>query len=253
MIAVGQWKEVRLADEGDWGAQWKERKMLIAQVGVRGFEADKVLQEANQCMVFGMCPSVSLGGIILAGGYTYMFRHHGSLADMVVLFRCILANGTMINASASENSDLYASLRGGGSIGRFMLVHEMVLLLPPNPVDNVTVISLSARWTDPKQGKAFLHIFSSICPYFHKNVTLTAHLQTGREDPLLRLKGTSFLSLNETRTTLAPLLDHLYHLPAGVVEDTIELRSPLEISAILSECGSLESCIEAGHMFPGDG
>lgn len=59
--------------------------------------------------------SVGIGGLSLHGGYGYSSRLHGLTLDNLVSADVVLANGTLVTASATSNPDLFWALRGAGS------------------------------------------------------------------------------------------------------------------------------------------
>ncbi|RLN87429.1 hypothetical protein BBJ28_00018692 [Nothophytophthora sp. Chile5] len=69
----------------------------------------------------GTCPSVGIGGHISGGGYGVVGRHYGLAADQTTEMRVVLYNGSVVTASATENTDLFWALRGGGA-GSFGIV-----------------------------------------------------------------------------------------------------------------------------------
>lgn len=77
----------------------------------------------------GMCGSVHLGGHVQTGGLGMVARSHGLLADHVLAFDIILANGEKkkilrpeTNNTTQENDDLYYAVLGGGKGGDFGIV-----------------------------------------------------------------------------------------------------------------------------------
>lgn len=51
----------------------------------------------------------------MIGGLGYFYPKYGFGTDSIVEFEVVLANGTIISATQSRNSDLWLALRGGGS------------------------------------------------------------------------------------------------------------------------------------------
>ncbi|KAH1664527.1 hypothetical protein KXX15_008900 [Aspergillus fumigatus] len=49
------------------------------------------------------------------GGLSFLSSQYGWAANNVVNFEVVLANGTVVNANAKENTDLFAALKGGGN------------------------------------------------------------------------------------------------------------------------------------------
>lgn len=59
--------------------------------------------------------SVGIGGLSLHGGYGYSSRLHGLALDNLVSADVVIANGTLVTASTTQNPDLFWALRGAGS------------------------------------------------------------------------------------------------------------------------------------------
>ena len=62
-----------------------------------------------------MCGSVGSGGHIIHGGFGFSSHTHGLALDAVIGVKVVLADGSLVHASASENTDLFWAIRGGGS------------------------------------------------------------------------------------------------------------------------------------------
>ncbi|KAI0454143.1 FAD-binding domain-containing protein [Xylaria acuta] len=58
---------------------------------------------------------VGVGGFLLGGGNSYYSGRMGFGCDSVVNFEVVLANGAIINANQSSNSDLWQALKGGSN------------------------------------------------------------------------------------------------------------------------------------------
>jgi FAD/FMN-containing dehydrogenase len=59
--------------------------------------------------------SVGVGGHSLHGGYGFSSHTHGMALDWIAGASVVLANGSLVECSATENEDLYWALRGAGS------------------------------------------------------------------------------------------------------------------------------------------
>lgn len=68
----------------------------------------------------GDTASVGVGGLTLGGGIGWMVRAWGLAADQLVGAEVVTASGDIVEASATENPDLFWALRGGG--GNFGIV-----------------------------------------------------------------------------------------------------------------------------------
>ncbi|KAJ3182066.1 hypothetical protein HDU87_000410 [Geranomyces variabilis] len=101
---------------------------VTAPAGIRLGNLYTSLYNKNPSWSFpaGVCPSVGLGGHVAAGGYGSLGRNHGLAADNVVSATVVLANGTVVTASATQNSDLFWAARGGGG-GSYGIAVDMKL------------------------------------------------------------------------------------------------------------------------------
>lgn len=58
---------------------------------------------------------VGVGGFLLGCGNTYLMGSEGFGCDSVTNYEIALTNGSIINASKEQNSDLWVALKGGGA------------------------------------------------------------------------------------------------------------------------------------------
>jgi hypothetical protein len=79
--------------------------------------------------VTGNVGAVGMAGFILGGGYGPLTTRFGLGLDNLLEAEIVLADGRLVFASASQNSDLFWALRGGG--GNFGVVTSMRLRLHP--------------------------------------------------------------------------------------------------------------------------
>jgi FAD/FMN-containing dehydrogenase len=73
------------------------------------------LQAQGVTVVGGRDGDVGIGGFLLGGGLSYFTGRMGFACDSVINYEVTLANGTIIDANATSNSDLWRALKGGGS------------------------------------------------------------------------------------------------------------------------------------------
>lgn len=87
-----------------------------AQVGagIRLGALYMALDAHNTTFPGGICPTVGLTGLISSGGFNLQQRTLGISADHVNQATVVLADGSVVTASDTENSDLFWALRGGG-------------------------------------------------------------------------------------------------------------------------------------------
>ena len=79
-----------------------------------GDELDPFLEERRRFFNGGHCPSVGIGGFLLQGGQGWAARGWGWAAESIVGVDVVIADGELVHASATENSDLFWAARGSG-------------------------------------------------------------------------------------------------------------------------------------------
>lgn len=89
----------------------------------------------------GTVSDVGATGLTLGGGYGPYLGVHGLAADTIVAADVVLADGSIVTASAQENQDLLWALRGGG--GNFGVVTSLELALTELPGVLAGVVAFS--------------------------------------------------------------------------------------------------------------
>ncbi|HVJ31785.1 MAG TPA: FAD-binding oxidoreductase [Terriglobia bacterium] len=106
-----------------------DAKAKVARVEGGVLAADLIEAAAPHGLVAvtGAVGTVGLAGLTLGGGYGPLCAKYGLALDHLVAAEVVLADGRMVEADATRNTDLFWALRGGG--GNFGVVTAMYLRL----------------------------------------------------------------------------------------------------------------------------
>lgn len=86
--------------------------------GARWSRVAEVLRPHGLAISSGDYGGVGVGGLATAGGIGLLGRMHGLTIDHLLAADVVLADGTLVRASAQEHPDLFWALRGaGGNVG----------------------------------------------------------------------------------------------------------------------------------------
>lgn len=90
-------------------------------------DVDQATQPRGLATTLGFVSATGVAGLTLGGGFGYLSRRFGWTVDDLEAVEIVTAEGKVLQASRSENDDLFWALRGGG--GNFGVVTEFVLRL----------------------------------------------------------------------------------------------------------------------------
>jgi len=86
--------------------------------GAHWMDVAAALGEHGWALSSGDYGGVGVGGLATAGGIGFLAREHGLTIDHLRSARVVLADGTVVTASADDNAELFWGIRGaGGNLG----------------------------------------------------------------------------------------------------------------------------------------
>lgn len=99
-------------------------KIATVATGCPFSKMDAALAAASLHVPGGECSDVCIGGFIQGGGYGFTSVTFGMSCDNVIDLRVMLADGSIVTASETQNSDLWWAMRGGtgGNFGVLLSV-----------------------------------------------------------------------------------------------------------------------------------
>lgn len=106
-----------------------ENRTATAQPGVVFGEMDNATQPYGLAAPGGIVSETGIAGLTLGGGFGWLTRKHGFTCDSLISAEVVTADGGVLIASETENSDLFWGIRGGG--GNFGIVTSFEFQLHP--------------------------------------------------------------------------------------------------------------------------
>ena len=95
-------------------------KRAWVEPGATLADVDKETQSFGLAVPTGINSTTGIAGLTLGGGFGWITRKFGLTIDNLVSADVVTANGELVRASQTQNSDLFWALRGGG--GNFGIV-----------------------------------------------------------------------------------------------------------------------------------
>ena len=109
------------------------KRTARAEAGLTWGEYNRETQAFGLASTGGVVSTTGIAGLTLGGGLGWLMGKHGLSCDNLLSADMVTADGQFLTASASEHSDLFWGLRGGG--GNFGVVTSFEYRL--HPVDSV--------------------------------------------------------------------------------------------------------------------
>jgi FAD/FMN-containing dehydrogenase len=152
----------------------------------------------------GTCPSVGVTGLSLGGGHGEVSRAFGMTCDSILSLDLVLADGSLVTASASSWPDLFWACRGGGG-GNFGIVTSITFRL--HPVDTVTLFSVDWAWADAVPAMlAWQEWVATLPDEVFTGIALITQPGGAGASPYVGAAGTFLGSPADLTPILAPLL-----------------------------------------------
>lgn len=176
---------------------------IVAGGGAQNKDVAAALKPANVMIPGGQCPTVGVAGLTLGGGLGFSMRSLGLTSDNLTASQVVLANGDIVTASASENSDLFWAIRGGTG-GNFGINTEFTYAA--NPARDCThfTVEFAAERTAEMLDAWFVML--NAAPRELGLVWYHLPGATPADEPICGTFGQMYGSASDTRDVLAPVL-----------------------------------------------
>lgn len=106
-----------------------QNRTVRAEPGCTQGEMDRVTHAFGLAVPAGIVSSTGIAGLTLGGGHGYLSRQYGLTIDNLLEVDMVLADGSFVTASESQNADLFWAIRGGG--GNFGIVTSFLYRAHP--------------------------------------------------------------------------------------------------------------------------
>jgi len=94
------------------------KKTVRAEAGLKLGEFDRETQAFGLATTLGVVPDTGISGLTLGGGFGNLMAMYGLALDNVIGVDVVTADGRLLSANDSENSDLFWGVRGSsGNLG----------------------------------------------------------------------------------------------------------------------------------------
>ncbi|RDL32636.1 uncharacterized protein BP5553_09092 [Venustampulla echinocandica] len=135
----------------------KDAKTLTVGPGQRWGAVYEMTNQYNVTVLGGREPPVGVGGLLLGGGLSLFYNTYGLSFNRVKRYSVVIPSGRILDATATQNSDLFHGLKGGtanyGIVTEFdietisngnAIYYEIYLYAPS---DTPAILEAFSNWT----------------------------------------------------------------------------------------------------------
>ena len=150
-----------------------------AQAGCTLGDVDRETQLHGLAAVMGFVSATGIAGLTVGGGFGYLTRRHGWTCDTLISMEVVTADGKVVQASGTQNADLFWALRGGS--GNFGIVTSFEYrLFPVGP----EILGGAIAWS-ADDSRAVLEAFRDVSARAPRELTCVAVLRIAPPAPWL--------------------------------------------------------------------
>jgi FAD/FMN-containing dehydrogenase len=214
------------------------KRIARAEGGVTWGELDAATQLYGLATPGGVYSKTGIAGLTLGGGFGFLRNKYGLSCDNLIGAEVVTANGELVRASSTQNSDLLWGLRGGGGNFGIVTVFEYQL----HPVGPEVMMAFAFHDTptaeDMQRAVRFYRDFSLTAPDEVSTLLALGQIPPDEHFP------------EELHLRPFTLLSGLY---AGPVEEGTKVLQPfLNFTNPLLDFSGVMPYVEAQQMFDAD-
>jgi FAD/FMN-containing dehydrogenase len=94
---------------------FEDMKSVVVGTGARWGKIYEELNTKGLAVVVGRNSDVRIGGLTLGGGISFFSPCFGFVCSNILSYEVVLADGSIVTASATSHPDLWCALKGGGN------------------------------------------------------------------------------------------------------------------------------------------
>jgi FAD/FMN-containing dehydrogenase len=175
-------------------------KTVRAQGGVLWKALNRETQLHGLATTGGVVSSTGIAGLTLGGGLGWLMPKFGLALDNLRAADMVLADGSVVRASADENTDLFWAIRGGG--GNFGIAASLEYdLHPVGPLVTGGLVAPKAS-----DARAVLRFYRERCASLPPELMLVAGLLTGPDGtPLVAIVASHCGDASSGEAAVRPL------------------------------------------------
>ena len=134
-----------------------ESRRVRVSPGCTSGDVDHATHAFGLAVPFGIVSTTGVAGLTLGGGTGYLTRKYGLTSDNLLEADVVLADGSFVTASKTQNSDLLWALRGGG--GNFGVVTSFLFQAHP-----VSMVYAGPIFWEAKHAREIMRAYRDFLP-----------------------------------------------------------------------------------------
>lgn len=171
----------------------------------------------GRALPHGLCPGVGISGHALHGGYGFASRMWGTTLDTILEMEVVLADGSIVTTSRTENEDLFWALRGAGS--SFGIVTKFKLQTLEAPANGVRFTYSFGSPTTGSNISYHVQIFRALQEYAQTTAPKELSLRLWTLTDVFEITGVYWGTRENFDAVIAPLVSNWPAQTTVVIEE----------------------------------